>query len=315
MRLRLPAATAATAVIAASSALVAGCSSDTGVAPGSGGAATGSGSNGLSASAAVGKLKVDDAARNLLPAAVRKAGVVKVGGSTDVAPYLSVNGANLVGVEADFMTALGRTLGVKFEVSNTKFAAMVPGLQSRRFDVAMADFSDTKERQQQVTFVDYSRAGQILIVPKGNPLKLRTVPDLCGHSAAGPTGSLSVDIAMAQSKKCTDAGKSAVKVQRYPTAAESALALRSGRVDTLAIDYGIASSLVKQSGGKLELVGGLFGKGFHGAAFRKGDKDLQKALAAAFTTIMKNGTYKKVLRQWNLPQMSMDKVVTNGATE
>lgn len=305
---------AAAALLTAASALAAGCSSDTGVAPGA--ASDGaSAANGLAASVAVGKLSVDKAARGLLPAEIRKANVIKVGGSTDVAPYLSVSGSNLVGVEADFMTALGRTLGVRFQVSNTKFAAMVPGLQSRRFDVAMADFSDTPERQKQVTFVDYTRAGQILIVPKGNPLKLKTVADLCGHSAAGPTGSLSVDIANEQSKKCTDAGKDPVNVQRYPTAAESALALNSGRVDTLAIDYGIASSLVKQSKGKLQVVGDLFGKGYHGAAFRKDDKDLQKAFAAAFTTLMKNGTYGKILRQWNLPQMSVDKVVTNGTKE
>ncbi|WP_433479300.1 ABC transporter substrate-binding protein [Spirillospora sp. CA-142024] len=311
MRLRI--LTAATALLAAGSTALAGCSSDTGVAAGA--AKGGSGENGLAASSAVGELKVDTAARDLLPEGVRKSNVLKVGGSTDIAPYLSVNGKNLVGVEADFMTALGRTLGVKFEVGNTKFAAMVPGLQSQRFDVAMADFSDTLERQKQVTFVDYTRAGQILIVPKGNPLKLKAVANLCGHSAAGPTGSLSVDIAMAQSKKCTDSGDSAVKVQRYPTAAESALALQSGRIDTLAIDYGIASSLVQQSQGKLQLTGGLFGKGFHGAAFRKDDQDLQKAFTAAFTTLMKNGTYKRILDHWNLPQMSLDKVVTNGATE
>ncbi|WP_433469526.1 ABC transporter substrate-binding protein [Spirillospora sp. CA-128828] len=311
MRLRI--LTAATALLAAGSAALVGCSSDTGVAAGA--AKGGSGENGLAASSAVGELKVDTAARDLLPDGVRKSNVLKVGGSTDIAPYLSVNGKNLVGVEADFMTALGRTLGVKFEVGNTKFAAMVPGLQSRRFDVAMADFSDTLERQKQVTFVDYTRAGQILIVPKGNPLKLKAVADLCGHSAAGPTGSLSVDIAMAQSKKCTDSGEGAVNVQRYPTAAESALALQSGRIDTLAIDYGIASSLVQQSQGKLQLTGGLFGKGFHGAAFRKDDQALQKAFTAAFTTLMKNGTYKRILDHWNLPQMSLDKVVTNGATE
>lgn len=299
----------------AAAALVAGCSSDTGVAPGAAGNAGGNAADGLAASKAVGKTSADKDARKLLPAAIRKAGVIKVGGSTDVAPYLSVNGSNLVGVEADFMTSLGQILGVKFQVSNTKFAAMVPGLQSKRFDLAMADFSDTLERQRQVTFVDYSRAGQILIVPKGNPLKLKSLADLCGHSAAGPTGSLSVDLAAEQSKKCTGGGKDAVDVQRYPTAAESALALQSGRVDTLAIDYGIASSLVQQSKGKLQLSGGLFGKGFHGAATRKEDTDLQKALGAAFTTMMKNGTYDRILRQWKLPEMAMDKVVTNGATE
>src|SRR5262249_16717068 len=149
----------------ASTALVAGCSSDTGVAPGAASAGSG-GHQGLAASSAVGDLKVDTAARNLLPPETRKSNVVKEGGPTDLAPYPSVNGKNLVGVEADFMTALGRTLGVKFEVTNTKFAAMVPGLQSRRIDVAMADFSDTPERQKQVTFVDYTRAGQILVVPK-----------------------------------------------------------------------------------------------------------------------------------------------------
>ncbi|NVN00051.1 ABC transporter substrate-binding protein [Arthrobacter sp. SDTb3-6] len=257
-------------------------------------------------------VKVNESARKLLPAAIRDAGVLKVGGETSLPPYLFLKEGKLTGIEANIMDALGKSLGLKVEVTNTKFAAMVTGLASQRFDVAMSDFSDTVERQKQVTFIDYTQSGQILVVAAGNPKGIKTLADLCGKSAAGPSGSLSVELAKQQSAKCAADGKAKMDVQQYPTGAETQLALQNGRTDAMAIDYAIGSYNVEQVPDKIEMTGDPFALGFHGAAVRPADKDLQAALEAGLTGLIADGTYKKILDQWKVPQMAMDKVLING---
>ncbi|MGH3501788.1 MAG: ABC transporter substrate-binding protein [Nocardioidaceae bacterium] len=268
-------------------------------------------SGGLAVSDVVAGVKVDQNARDALPDDIVKGGVLEAGGETDLPPYLYREGGRITGIEADFMAALGKTLGVKVHITNTTFDSMVIGLTSGRFDIAMSDFSDTLEREQQVDFVDYTKTGQQLIVAKGNPKDIHTVKDLCGNSAAGPTGSLSVQLSKEQSKKCVETGKEPVDVQDYKTAAATQLALENGRTDALGTDYAIASYQVSQSPDKLQLTGGLFELGYHGAAVPKGDHELASALKRAFTSMMERGVYTKILKKWGVPQMAMDKVVIN----
>jgi polar amino acid transport system substrate-binding protein len=316
MRKLLIAATLATVVT-----VITACSSDTGASRSAGttnatgGGPAGSSGSGLTASAAVGNLAVDASARGFLPDSTRSSGVLRIGGEADTSPYLQTDGARITGVEADFMVALGKVLSLKVELVNTKFASLVTALASGRVDVAMSDFSDTTEREQQVTFVDYTKSGQIFVVPNGNPKGITALDSLCGHTAGGPTGSLSVQLAQEQSAKCTAGGKKAVTVQTYPDAASAELALQNHRVDVLGIDYGVAVNLAKKSNGQLEVAGSLFGQGLHGAAVVKGNSGLQKALAAAFTTLIADGTYAQILHQWNLPNMALAEVVVNGAAK
>lgn len=256
-------------------------------------------------------LEKSEEAAGALPEEIRKAGVLNVGGETTLPPYLFKGDGGITGIEADFMQALGTTLGVKVDLTNTGFDSMIIGLTSNRLDVAMSDFSDTVERQQQVDFVDYTQSGQQLIVLKDNPKGIKSVEDLCGLSAAGPTGSLSVDLAKRQSQKCEDAGKPGVDVQDYPSGSESQLALENGRVDTMGTDYAIAQYQVEQSKGKLETTGELFEIGYHGAAVTKDDEELEKALTLAFEHMMEGGVYTTILEKWEVPQMAMDKPKVN----
>lgn len=286
----------------------------------SGGNSTGNGAadkggNVIQGSDVVKGVQVDQKARNALPDDIRQSGVLEVGGETDLPPYLYRKNGRIVGIESDFMAALSKVLGVKVHVTNTNFDSMVIGLTSGRFDVAMSDFSDTPEREQQVDFVDYTKTGQQLIVAKGNPKDIHSVADLCGNSAAGPTGSLSVQLAQEQSKKCEAAGKDPVDVQDYPTGAATQLALENGRTDTLGTDYAIASYQVSQSPDKLELTGKPFELGYHGAAVPKDADELESALKLAFASMMEQGVYDKILKKWGVPQMAIDKVVVNAMTK
>lgn len=295
----------------ASMLAVSGCSSTSTATPGStesGGAA----SSTLIASDAVGDIQVNSKARDLLPAAIKDSGVLKVGGETSQPPYLFTDGANVKGLEADFIVAVSKTLGLKPEITNTKFASLVTGLTSRRFDVAMANFSDTKARQEQIDFVDYAKSQQTFVVKKGNPSNVTSMEELCGHKVAGATGAKSVNLANDQSKACQAAGKPAVSVEAFPTVADAQLALTNGRVDALPIEYALARAQVQASNGDLELVDTFYGPGLNGAGIRKGDSELQAALVEALQSLMDNGTYKKVLDKWELPAMAIEKPVVNG---
>ncbi|MFJ6538424.1 transporter substrate-binding domain-containing protein [Paenarthrobacter sp. NPDC091711] len=281
-----------------------------GAAPQAGGSAAVSN---LAASDAVGDLAVNSKARDLLPAAIRDRGVLKVGGETSQPPYLFTDGATIKGLEADFIVAVSKTLGLTPEITNTKFAALVTGLTSRRFDVAMANFSDTKARQEQIDFVDYAKSQQTFVVKKGNPTKVTSMEELCGHKVAGATGAKSVILATEQGKACVAAGKPSVDVQGFPTVADAQLALTNGRVDALPIEYALARAQVQASNGELELVDTYYGPGLNGAGIRKGESDLQKALLEALQTLIDDGTYQKILDKWELPAMAIEKPVVNGS--
>ncbi|OZI33946.1 hypothetical protein CAL29_10280 [Bordetella genomosp. 10] len=259
-------------------------------------------------------LKPDQDAIDALPPDIKSRKTLTIGGETTLAPYLFRQDGKITGIEADFMQALEKVLDVKINVINTGFSSMIIGLLSKRVDVAMSDFSDTVEREQQVDFVDYTKTGQMLIVAKGNPLNIHSVADLCGHVAAGPTGSLSVQLADQQSTKCVADGKKPVDVKRYPSGADTYLALENGRVDASGIDYAIAAHQAKASNGKLELAGELFALGYHGAALPKDNPQLRDALLKAFQSIYKQGAAEKILAKWDVSQMIMDAPAINAMT-
>ena len=259
-------------------------------------------------------LKPDQKAINALPDEIKSKKILTVGGETTLAPYLYLENGKLTGIESDFMQALEKVLNIKINVINTGFSSMVIGLLSKRIDVAMSDFSDTLEREKQVDFVDYSKSGQILLVKNGNPLKINAIADLCGHIAAGPTGSLSVQVAEQQSVQCVANGKPAVDVKKYPNGTDTNLALTNGRVDVTGIDYAIAAYQVKVSNGKLQLTGELFAKGYHGAALPKDNTRLRDALKLAFDSIYEQGAAKKILAKWGVTQMLLEAPKINAMT-
>jgi polar amino acid transport system substrate-binding protein len=62
-------------------------------------------------------------------------------------------------MDADLARAIGAVLSLKFEVANSTFATIMPGLQSGKYDLGMSSFTDTKERERVVDFVTYFSAG------------------------------------------------------------------------------------------------------------------------------------------------------------
>ncbi|CAM5275649.1 hypothetical protein SHIRM173S_02979 [Streptomyces hirsutus] len=132
-----------------------------------------------------------------LPESIRDKGVIKVGSDIAYAPVeFKDDSGKTVGIDPDIANAMGKELGVKFEFQNGTFDALIGGLASKRYDIAMSAMTDTKERQEGidpytgkkvgagVDFVDYFTAGVSLYTNKGTTRAIKPGTHLSGKTMA-----------------------------------------------------------------------------------------------------------------------------------
>ena len=120
---------------------------------------SGSGSAAGGASTAVKAQKVDEIA-NSVPEDIKSTGKLVVGVNIPYPPneYKDANG-KIIGFDVDLMNAVASTMGLTADFREADFAKIIPSIQQGTFNVGMSSFTDSKERQASVDFVDYFTAG------------------------------------------------------------------------------------------------------------------------------------------------------------
>jgi polar amino acid transport system substrate-binding protein len=249
-----------------------------------------------------------------VPARVKAKGTLTVATDATYPPneFIAPDGHTVIGMDPDLIKALGATMGLKVKVVNAPFESILPGLASGKYDIGMAGFTDTKEREKTVDFVTYFSAGTSFYVnTRGGPA-INSLADLCGHKVAVEKGTVQADDATAQSKKCTAGGRPAVDVLTFPDQNGANLALSSGRAEVGMADSPPAAWLTKKSGGRLKVVGQPFGTAPYGVAIPKGT-GLPRPLLDALKAAMADGTYDAILRKWGIENGAIHDPVINGA--
>ena len=237
----------------------------------------------------------------MVPAKIRQAGELKVATGSGYPPFefYGTDNKTLIGVDPEIMQALGAVMGLKVTLTDLKFDAIIPGLQSARFDAASAAMSVTPVRNKVVDFVSYFSGGTSLIVKTGNPAKL-TLQNLCGHKVAVEKGTIYADDYLPDfSKACTAAGNKDITVDVYPDQPQATLALSSGRDDASMSDYGPLAYIAQQAKGQFDVLQENYKPSLYGIALPKGST-LATALQAALKKIIANGTYKTILTKWQV---------------
>ncbi|MGW3649155.1 substrate-binding periplasmic protein [Streptomyces sp. NPDC000878] len=80
-------------------------------------------------------------------------GVIKVA-VQPYAPYTTVQGDKIVGLDGDILTYVAEKLGLEIKPQVTDFAGMLAGVQSRRVDITIGGVAWSAERQKQGLFTD-----------------------------------------------------------------------------------------------------------------------------------------------------------------
>ena len=104
--------------------------------------------------------------------------------------------------------------------------ASFPGLAAGKYDVGASSFTDTKEREKTVDFVDLlHRRRVVLHEGVGRRRRSAGLSDLCGHTVAVEKGTTEKTDATNQGAKCKKAGKPGVTVLVFPDQNGANLAL------------------------------------------------------------------------------------------
>jgi len=236
-----------------------------------------------------------------LPDSIKSAGKINAATSTDSPPWEFIDEkGELTGADIDLSRALSRVLGVEIVNNKAEFANIMPGIQSKRFDIGIASMGDFKDRQATVDFVDYYRGGISFLTRAGTP-QPKTLLDLCGKTLGVLKGSNSENRAIDNNEKCKGEGKPAISVNSYPTQNDAVLALTSSRVDYVSADASTNGYSAQQLGGSLEnatsdLYGGAW---LAGIAIPK-DSPLYQPIFEAMGVLMTSGVYKDILEQWGV---------------
>jgi polar amino acid transport system substrate-binding protein len=274
-----------------------------------------------SASSATGTTSSSSAANSavasLVPAAIKSKGTLVVASDASYAPneFIAPDGHTVIGMDADMMKAIGKQMGLQVRIINVPFPSILAGLAANKYDVGASSFTDNKERQKTVNFVDYFTAGESFFTKTSGGVSISGIADICGKSVAVESGTTEKDDATTQSAKCVKDGKAAVKVLVFPDQNGANLALSSGRAQLDFADSPVADYQVQKSNGQFKLVGASFATAPYGLAISK-TGGLDKPILAAVQELQKNGQYASILAHWGLQSGALpaSQVKINGGT-
>ena len=272
---------------------------------------SGSGAGSATSTTAVTAQKVDDIAATL-PADIRDSGKLVVGVNLPYAPNeFKDEKGTIVGFDVDLLNAVAATLGLTTDYREADFAKIIPSIQQGTYNVGMSSFTDTKERQKSVDFVDYFSAGILWAQRPGSSIDPN---DACGKKVAvQATTTEETDELPAKSKKCVDAGKPEIQIVKFDGQDAATNAVVLGQVDAMSADSPVTAYAIKQSNGKLEAAGEISEAAPYGWPVAK-DSPLAQSLVKALEHLISTGEYKTIATNWGVENGMIDKPVINGAT-
>jgi polar amino acid transport system substrate-binding protein len=254
---------------------------------------------------------VDSAAVALLPASIKSSKVIQVGVDATYPPDESKDASGqAVGWDIDLFDAVAAKLGVKPTYNIAGFDSIIPAITGGKYDVGVSSFTDNTDREKKVDFVNYYSAG---ILWASGAAKSVDPNNACGLKVAVETGTVEdLSDIPDKSKACVAAGKKAIQVLRFDGQDQATNAVVLGQADAMSADSPITGDAIKQSGGKLQADGKVFGVAPYGIAVNKGSS-LTKAIQKAFQDIVDNGTYTKILTKWGVNDGALSTITINAA--
>lgn len=230
-----------------------------------------------------------------------KNGTLDVGSDIGYAPleFFSDGSKAPDGLDVDMASALAGKLGVQVRFHDTDFGKLTRALKGKRFDIVMSAMTITDERRKEIEFISYLAMGTMgtgILVPRGNPEKIRRLQDLCGLKVAVQKGTVQAD----EIGSIVCAKKVKINLSTFDKNADAVRQLKQGRVDAHLVDIAVASFEVEQSGGELEVAPHRFKYAPYGIGIRKDSSRLNEVLTQALGAVKSDGTYNNVLGKWGL---------------
>ncbi|MCL1631478.1 ABC transporter substrate-binding protein [Sporolactobacillus sp. CPB3-1] len=233
-------------------------------------------------------------------AAAKKKGVLVVGSSND-APFAFIDQKTkkFTGIDAEIIKEVARRLGIpKVEMKQTKFENLLLELNNKNIDLVTDAMYINPQRQKIAKFTTiWYTEGEAFIIPKNSSIK--SVDDLKDKVIGAQKGTAFFDFA----NKLKKEGK-IKQINVFGSQSDLLLAANTGKIDALVTDGAVAAYSLKQDPSlKLKILDPYTpqASGMIGAAARKSDTKLVRAINKQINILKENGFIKKVLKKYGMP--------------
>ncbi|MFJ7996354.1 ABC transporter substrate-binding protein [Streptomyces sp. NPDC096310] len=254
-------------------------------------------------------LKKNPQLAKLLPEEVRERGTLTLGASVGAPPssyFPSASSKVPAGQDVDIADAVGTLLGVRLTRQQASFDAILPALDSGKYDVGTGNFGVTDERRRTIDFVTYINDGQGFAVREDDTGlgKVTRLDQLCGKSIGVGAGTTFEATLEAEKKVCAAKGGKPYQVHVYSDNGSLLTSLQQNRVDVvMSTINGLRYQAAQPAAGT------RFLNEYHrldvGFAFKKGSP-LLKAFQAAVNELIQDGTYRKILDKWGTRESAIE---------
>ncbi|MCB1485910.1 MAG: transporter substrate-binding domain-containing protein [Bauldia sp.] len=255
-------------------------------------------------------LEKDQALHDMLPQAIKDAGVITIATDANYPPCQSFASDNvtIIGYEPDLWNAITQKLGITYKVDSIAFAGLIPGVESGRYDMASECISDNLEREKRVDFVVHAYATGAVYTLADNTTITEDTKSLCGLTVGVQQGFDFINVVNnVMTPHCEKAGLPAITANEYPSADAVLLSLYSGRVDFVLNNLAAAQAIEAAAPKPVRLVTNQhLPKYYNGMVVKKGNTELAEALLAALEAVHEAGVYDQIMAKWGISALALD---------
>lgn len=251
----------------------------------------------------------------LLPADIVDQGKINIAVDIPFPPMAMYDDSNReIGFDPELGRLIGQKLGIDVSLNKQAFDSVIPSLQANKNDIIMSGMNDTPERQETLSFVDYTHGGFAIAVQAGNPAKIGTQQDLCGKTVSVQKATVQGDLLRAMDCDIT--------VMELPNDLDAQTALRAGKSQAYAADAVVTEYVVATTddGKAFEIVRDPenpagFNPVYSGIGILKEDTELTEAVRAALQALIEEGTYQEVLERNGIDAYAVESAEINQGEE
>lgn len=214
---------------------------------------------------------------------------LRVGTDATFPPMEFVDGGKRTGFDIELTEAVAKVIGKQVEWVDIDFKGLIPGLISKRFDVAMSAIYITDDRKKVVDFSDPYYAGGLVVMVKENNQAIKKLADLDGKKVSVQVGTKSVGYLQQNFPKVER-----VEVEKNQ---EMFNLVDIGRADAAVTGKPAAYQYVRTRPGLRVLEEQLTTEEY-GMALRKDTPELTKAVNAALAKLKADGSYAAIVKKW-----------------
>ena len=204
-------------------------------------------------------------------------------------PMEYVENGKRTGFDVELVEAIGKTLGRKIEWIDIDFKGLVPGLISKRFDMAVSGIYITDERRKVVDFTAPYYAGGLVVMVKDGNTAIKAPADINGKKVSVQVGTKSIAYTKEKFPQ--------VQLMEVEKNQEMFNLVDIGRADAAVTGKPAAYQYVRTRPG-LKVLPEQLTTEEYGMAIRKDTPELTKAVNGALEKLKADGTYAQIVKKW-----------------